>query len=215
MRLSLEDAWAGRRRTSSVCPLCLSERVRPSRRQYEGLWFRVFPVRPARCAACGAVFSISTKDAVGRPRPQTFDFDLPFRPSELEDSVRGAEIMARSRGGGPAPRRPVWGGCPVCGSAAVRGMPAGSEGVWKRRFEVTDGYRCLECNAGFKRISPIRSVVLAALLMSVLGVLSYLVMGTLDRKKTNSASPTLPKNHVPPPPPPVFRKSLEFQPRLR
>ncbi len=215
MRLTLEDAWAGRRRTSLVCPVCLSESVRPSRRQYEGLWVRMFQVRPVRCAACGLLFPIAIKDGAGQRGSQTLDCDLPFQPVELEDSVTTAETLARSRGSGSVLGRQGGVGCPVCGSAAVRPARTGTGGDWKRRFERNDDYRCLQCNAAFGRTSLVRSLVLAALLMSVLGGLIHLVIGTLDRKRTNPASPTHLKKHIPPPPPPVFRKRLEVKARLR
>jgi hypothetical protein len=192
----------------------MSESVRPSRRQYEGLWFRMFRVRPVRCAACGLLFSIAIEDGAGHLGSQTLDRDLPFQPVELEDSVTTAEILARSRGGGSVSWRQGGVGCPVCRSTAVRSARSGTDRDWKRRFEGNDDYRCLECNAGFKRTSLVRSLVLAVLLMSVLGGLIYLVIGTLDRKRTN-ASPTLRKKHIPPPPPPVFRKRLEVKARLR
>jgi hypothetical protein len=205
MRLGLSEGWAGTKRRTAVCPQCSSQSARYSRRSYDGLWFQVFKVRPVKCSDCGAYFPIAARGSIRRPERDPQDLHIPFSPSELE--ARG-EVFAEPElddGESAGPRtRPSRKACPVCGFEAVRASRQGPEPS-AGRLDVKTAYRCVRCNASFKRVNPLRLLVFSALLLFVLGGLSYVSLRALGGSRVRDQSPRIRKDQIKPPPPPVFR----------
>jgi hypothetical protein len=203
MHLGLLEGWAGRKRSSALCPHCLSPRLRPSRRRYEGASAWLFKVRPVKCLACGSYFPVAFTGRI--PGDAEFDeMNIPFRPSETEPHFRRDSIEI------PSPARPPFldrlnvQKCPVCGSRDTRPTRSEMAVPWFR-LDARETYRCTECNGSFIRTSPLRFAVLSLLLASVLGVAGYLI-NTIRFKPAGSVSPTIRRNAAPKIPPPVFRK---------
>jgi hypothetical protein len=203
MHLGLLEAWAGRKRTSLLCPLCLSPRSRPSRRRYEGAPAWLFKVRPVKCLACGSYFPVALTG--GALADAEFDeMSIPFRPIEVEPRFRpdSSEIAL--------PAQPsifhlfTAQKCPVCGSRDTRPTRSEMAVPWFR-LDARETYRCTECNGSFVRTNPLRFAVLSLLLASVLGIAAYLI-NTIRFKPSADASPRIRQRQVPKLDPPVFRK---------
>lgn len=202
MELGLREAWLGSKRTALVCPNCGTPSPRASRRSYDGLWSRVFRVRPMRCEPCGFRFPAAISSGA---RGQELDLvhHLPFIPTEMEEQLVGQRARK-------APKPPVRLGlpgnrCPACGSTNVRpGQSAIGPVPWLR-FEVRDPFRCADCNGSFTRTNLARVLLRGALMVVVLGGLTYAAMNIQGWMKRPSAVPTIQKDQIPPPPPPVFR----------
>lgn len=204
MRLGLKEGWAGRRRRTAVCPNCGSNRARYSRRHYDGVWFLLFRVRPVKCSECGVYFPVSGSATIARPETDPVDLHIPFRPSELDDPAEafaeGTDALWDDAGSKPSRLS-----CPICGSRTVHpSRPGGDESI-SRRLDVRTTYRCARCNGSFRRTSPLRLVVFAAILLGVLGGLSYLAIATLGSRGRSDTSPRIKKDQINQPPPPVFR----------
>ena len=203
MRLGLKEGWAGRRRRTAVCPNCSSLNARYSRRGYGGLWFLVFRVRPVKCSDCGSYFPIAGNGAIRRPETDPHDLHIPFTPSEM-----AAHAEARSDpddppgdGHGPARLRRT---CPVCGFDDIRPSRQ-AIGPSASRLDLQTTYRCVRCNASFKRTNPLRLLAFSLLLLGLLAGLSYIGLALLGARRLNNPSPRIKKDQVKPPPPPVFR----------
>lgn len=203
MRLGFKEGWVGRQRKIAVCPKCGSGRARHSRRLYGGLWFLVFKLRPVKCSDCGLYFPIPSDGSIGRWAPDPGELGIPFRPLELDDLPGSTgEPAADARPDKSASRR---GKCPGCGSYSVRSSSQGTERALIRRFDVKDEYRCLECNASFRRLNLTRLILGALAVVTVLAGLSYLGIATLGRPTSSKVLPGVRKDKVPQPSPPVFR----------
>jgi len=205
MRLGFKEGWAGRRRRTAVCPNCASRRARYSRRHYDGVWYLLFKVRPVKCSECSAYFPIAGHATIRHPETDPVDLHIPFRPSELDEpaeSLPESGMDASGEGPGSKPSRIS---CPVCGSRAVHtSRPGGDESI-SRAFEVRTSHRCARCNASFRRTSPARLALFGAILLGLLGGLSYLAITTLGSRGRANASPRIKKDQITQPPPPVFR----------
>jgi hypothetical protein len=188
-----------------VCPKCSSESARYSRRHYDGPWSFLLTVRPVKCSDCGAYFPLAADGSIRRPETDPIDLHIPFRPSELDAPAVGHVAPSFEDIGGDAPRtRPSRRACPVCGSEAIRASRPGIEPPTSRLDAKTD-YRCVRCNASFRRTNPLRLVVFSLLLLGVLAGLSYLALAALGARGLSNKSPRIRKDQVKEPPPPVFR----------
>lgn len=205
MRLGLKEGWAGRRRRTAVCPNCASNRARYSRRHYDGVWFLLFRVRPVKCSECGAYFPIAGNATITRPETDPIDLHIPFRPSELDDPAEGLPGGEAEAGAEEPGTKPSRISCPICGSRTVHpSRPGGDESI-SRRLDVKTTYRCARCNGSFRRTSPLRLVAFSAILLGVLGGLSYFAIVTLGSRGRSNTSPRIKKDQIKQPPPPVFR----------
>jgi hypothetical protein len=207
MRLGFNDARAGARRRTAICPGCGSDRARYSRRQYDGLWSRFFKVRPAKCFACGSYFPISAsaRAVMERSPADPRDLHIPFTPLEHEE-LQKPIVVDRPF----SPDRRWWwrrlGVCRGCGSRKVRpARSPGEEASLARRLSLKDSYRCLECNAGFYRLNPTRLFALCLFLLVGMGGLSYAVGRVMGSRPGSNSPPRIKRGQIPPPPPPVFR----------
>jgi len=206
MRLGLNEGWAGRDRKTAVCPKCSSVRARYSRRRYDGPWILVFRVRPVKCSDCSAYFAISADATIMLSETDPVDLHIPFRPSELDDSMEVFLNRAPDQPPSASPlsrlARKV---CPICRAEAVRPSNPGGDQALFRRLDVRINYRCAQCNGSFSRIDPLRFLAVAVILFGLLGGLSYFALATLGRSVRGNESPRIRRDQVRPPPPPVFR----------
>lgn len=192
-------------RKTAVCPRCSSDQARFSRRHYDGPWSLLFRVLPVRCSHCGIVFPIARGGSILRPQRDPVDLHLPFRPSELDATYEPEAAPAQ---GGPLlgllsrPSRPA---CPTCGSPDIRPSRPESNPLPSSRLDVGTTYRCVRCNASFRRNSAAKLVTLALVLLAVLAGLSYLTLAALRASGRPGSLPTIRKDQVKQPPPPVFR----------
>lgn len=202
MDLGFREAWLGSKRANLVCPACGSPGARASRRSYEGLWSRVFRVRPMRCEPCGFRFP-AAYHARTHGHELDLEHQLPFIPTEMEEQ-RGGQRARQERK--PPVRLGLPGNrCPACGSTNVRpGQSAFGPVPWLR-FDVRDPFRCADCNGSFTRTNVARVLLRGVLVVVVLGGLTYAAMNIQSWMKRPSAVPTIQKDQIPPPPPPVFR----------
>ncbi len=194
MHLGLREGLEGRRRKIAICPACSSDRARYSRRHYEGIAFILFRVRPVKCSDCGVYFPIAQDGSIPNPQRDPVDLHIPFRPSELDTTVEDGEEG-----------RVLSGACPVCGSEDVRPSRPESNPSLASRLDVETTYRCVACNASFRRTSPARVLFLSVILLAVLGGLGYLILSVLGSRGQRNLSPRIRKDQVKEPPPPVFR----------
>jgi transposase-like protein len=206
MRLGFGEAWRGQRRRSPICPRCGKESARASRRHYDGFWALVFRVRPMKCPDCGFYFSVSAKGSRWPVQPDPTGLRLAFQASELSETDSGPDVSVPS-GRAPAGERTPRGsgGCPRCGSESVRRAVAGPYESIVSRLHTKDLYRCLHCNASFKRANPLKLLVMTLALSTVLFVLTYLVLEALSRRSKAGGSPTIRDSQLPQEPPPVLR----------
>ena len=177
-----------------MCPNCSSNQARYSRRPYEGLWFLLFRVRPVKCSDCGAYFPIAADGSIPRPQRDSVDLHIPFRPSELDPMAEDGEDLWKSRGA-----------CPVCGCEEVRPSRPESNPSLISRLDPKTTYRCVRCNASFRRTNPARVFLFSLILLGLLASLSYLALAALGAHGLTNKSPRIPKDQVKEPPPPVFR----------
>lgn len=201
MELGFGEARAGRERRASACPGCRGTRLRYSRRHYEGVWARVFRLRPAKCLDCGAYFPVSRSAAILNPQVDPAELHVPFWPLEMQE--RADRDAAAGPEGAPAetrsPRASGRNRCPHCGSREIR--PSSAEAS---RLDVRTTFRCISCNAAFQRVVPARFAALLLLGTVLLGALIFLA-GLMTGRGPQKPTPTLRKGQVPKPPPPVFR----------
>lgn len=201
MELGFGEARAGRERRQPACPGCRGNRLRYSRRHYEGVWARVFSLRPAKCLDCGAYFPVSRSSAILNPQVDPAELHVPFWPLEMQeradrDTAAGSDwVPSVPRASMGAPR----GKCPHCGSRDIR--PSSVEGL---RLNIQTTYRCISCNASFQRVAPARLAGMLFLAMIALGGLIFLA-GLMSGRGAPKPTPTMRKGQVPKPPPPVFR----------
>lgn len=206
MELAFREAWAGREKRAPACPTCRGERLRYSRRQYEGVWARVFRLRPAKCLDCGVYFPVSQDSAILSPQVDPADLHVPFWPIEMEeraerDSAAGGWTPRDAR----TPRSGARRACPLCGSDDVRpSRPAGDERPLSA-LDVTVPYRCVSCNGSFRRAVPTRIVAILALVAAVFTGLIFVGRLLTGSRSSGNPAPRIKKGQVPNPPPPVFR----------
>lgn len=201
MELGFGEARAGRERRQPACPGCRGTRLRYSRRHYEGVWARVFSLRPAKCLHCGAYFPVSRSSAILDPRVDPAEVNVPFWPLEVEE--RADRDAAADPEGAPSETRAARaarrGICPHCGSRDIR--PSSAE---ESRLRIETTYRCISCNASFQRMGRARLGVMLFLGLIFLGGLVVLA-GLATSRGTSRPTPTIRRGQVPAPPPPVFR----------
>ena len=207
MELAFGEAWAGRERQTPACPNCRGGRLRYSRRQYEGIWARLFRLRPAKCLDCGVYFPIFQDSVILNPQVDPADLHVPFRPLEMEE--RAERDSVAPTGWPPRDARTARVGarksCPICGSDDVRPSRPGGEERLLSALDVTVPYRCVSCNGSFRRVAPTR---LAAIILLGTALLSGLIVagGLLSRGGgSRNQAPRIKKGQIPNPPPPVFR----------
>jgi len=189
-----------------LCPNCSSDRARYSRRHYEGLWFLLSRVRPVKCSDCGAYFPIARDGSIPRPQRDPVDLHIPFRPSELDVMADDLEEGVRGEPSGNPARFPrSRGGCPVCGCDDIRPSRLENDPSPVRRLDVKTTYRCVRCNASFRRTNPLRFLLFSLILLGVLAALSYLALVALSGRGLQNRSPMIKKDQIKEPPPPVFR----------
>ena len=208
MRLRFTNAWAGRNRRLPRCPECGSDRLRSSRRRYEGVWTSFFKVRPVKCQGCGIYFPMAADASISSAKTDPLDLHLPFRPLEMDPPLQGGQ-ETRSREdadfGPPIGRMDFRGSCPVCDSKAVRPSRDLSDLPLVARLDLRAPYRCAECNASFDHILPSRVAAVVLLLLVVLGGLTYAANSMFGRRALSQKAPRLRPGQVPKLPPPVFR----------
>lgn len=208
MRLRFTSAWAGRKRRLPRCPACGGERLRSSRRRYEGIWAAFFNVRPVKCLGCGIYFPMVADTSISTARTDPIDLHLPFRPLEMDAPLSGSPEPESGDDldfGPPIGRLDFRGSCPVCDSRSVRPSRDMSDQPLVARLDLRAPYRCAECNASFDRILPSRVAAAALLLLVILGGLTYAANSMFGRRALPDRSPTLRPGQVPKLPPPVFR----------
>ena len=201
MELGFGEARAGRERRQPACPGCRGIRLRYSRRHYEGVWARVFSLRPAKCLDCGAYFPVSRSSAILNPQSDPAELHVPFWPLEMQeradrDTAAGADWAPPETRPSRASRR---GTCPHCGSREIR--PSSAE---EPRLNIKTTFRCTSCNASFQKTVPKRLLTMLVLGMVALGALIF-VVGLMTGRGSPRPTPTIKKGQVPKPPPPVFR----------
>lgn len=201
MELGFGEARAARERRASACPGCRGTRLRYSRRKYEGLWARVFHLRPAKCLDCGAYFPVSRSATIQNPQVDAAELHVPFWPLEMEERA-DREAAAGAREGAAEARLPRASGrsrCPHCGSLEIR--PSSGE---EPLLNLRTTFRCIACNAAFQRVVPARFATLLLLGTVVLGAVIFLA-GLMTGRAVPRPTPTLRQGQVPKLPPPVFR----------
>ena len=90
------------------------------------------------------------------------------------------------------------------GFEAIRASRQATESI-AQRLDVKTAYRCVRCNASFKRTNPLRLLAFSIVLLVLLGGLSYLALRVLGARRLSDSSPRIRKDQMKPPPPPVFR----------
>ena len=208
MRLRFISAWAGRKRRQPRCPVCRSERLRSSRRRYDGIWASLFKVRAVKCLACGVYFPMVAGASISTARTDPVDLHLPFRPLEMDspgDGRQESESGDELDFGGAVGRVEFRGVCPFCASKAVRPSRDQSDQPLVARLDLRVPYRCAECNASFDRILPSRVATAVLLLLAVIGGLSYGANSVFGRSALPEKAPRLRRGQAPKLPPPVFR----------
>lgn len=207
MELAFREAWAGREKRAPACPTCGGERLRYSRRQYEGIWARIFRLRPARCLDCGAYFPVSQDAAILSPQVDPADLHVPFWPLEMEE--RAERDSAAAIGWTPRDARTPRVGarkvCPLCGSEDVRPSKPGGEEPPLGVLDVTVPYRCVSCNGSFRRVVPTRLAAIIGLVAALLTGLILLGRLITGARASRPQAPRIKKGQIPNPPPPVFR----------
>ncbi len=206
MRLGFEEAWVGRRRRIAVCPICGGARARYSRRHYEGLWFVLFGVRPVKCSDCGLYYPMAGHGDVSHPPYDPEEVHIPFQPSELDEAMARAAESAADPGSSEPPilsRRK--GSCQNCGANALRPSRPGPDRRLRLQLDPRDPYRCLACNASFKRLNMKRLVVLGFVYLAVVAALAYFVASLAGGPARSNRPPRIMKDQLPPQVPPVFR----------
>jgi len=201
MKLGFAEARSGRERRQAACPGCRGTRLRYSRRRYEGVWARVFSLRPAKCLDCGVYFPVSRSSAILNPQVDPAELHVPFWPLEMEeraerDTATGTDWPPAETRRSRASRR---GTCPTCGSRDIR--PSSADGP---RLNIKTTYRCISCNADFQGVVPARLLGMLLLGMIALSGLIYLV-GLTTGRSAPKPTPTMRKGQAPKLPPPVFR----------
>ena len=204
MQLAFGEAWVGRERRSLGCPACRSERLRYSRREYEGFWARLFRLRPAKCLDCGVYFPVSVDSAILNPQVDPAELHVPFWPLEMEERAESAAATGWAPTDARTPKGGSRRGCPLCGSESVRSSRPGGEPLWSR-FDIRASYRCASCNGSFRQIVPARFV--AGLLIGALALTGLIFLGGLVSRGGASShqTPRVRQGQIPAPPPPVFR----------
>jgi len=74
-----------------------------------------------------------------------------------------------------------------------------------RQLDLTDSYRCADCNASFVRPNLLRSIGFGLIFCALLGCLAYAALRLTGGSGRSESSPRLKKEQIPPPPPPAFR----------
>ncbi|MEO8362192.1 MAG: hypothetical protein ABI672_19350 [Vicinamibacteria bacterium] len=206
MELSIGEAWAQRNQKAVQCPKCGSERMRLSRRQYDGLAASIFRLKPMKCSACGAYVPIAVRFLAGS-LVEPDSLHVPFRPAtnEKRTSPRSGTTDSES---GEAPirnRATTAGGCPLCGSSAVRPATHGPLESYVARLHTKDLYRCSACNASFRRTNVLKLALMVAIFIGLLAGATYVGVTKFSHFNPRSSSPKLRNKPLPATSPPVFR----------
>ncbi|MEO6402989.1 MAG: hypothetical protein ABIP62_13355 [Vicinamibacteria bacterium] len=161
-----------------------------------------------KCSDCGAYVPIAAKFLAGAVM-EADSLRVPFGlvTNEIRTGPRSATTDSEA-GETTAPirnRATTAGACPRCGSSAVRLSTHGPLESYVARLHTKDLYRCLGCNASFRRTNVLKVAVIVTIFIGLLAGATYVGVTKFGHSKPTSFSPKLRNNPLPAASPPVFR----------